>query len=79
MITICESVTKFRTDFVVLSQIIALPINVQSKPGDVAQQQTVQIQVVNPANSATSGGEKYSLPLALQHIQQGQVQRAYIY
>ncbi|KAG8270826.1 hypothetical protein J6590_076512 [Homalodisca vitripennis] len=54
------------------NQIIALPINVPSKPGDMAQQQTLQIQVVNPANSAASGGEKYSLPLTLQHFQQGQ-------
>lgn len=55
-----------------LSQIIALPVSVQTKPGEVAQQQTLQIQVVNPANNA-SGGDKYSLPLSLQHFQQGQV------
>lgn len=55
-----------------LLQIIALPVSVQTKPGEVAQQQTLQIQVVNPANNA-SGGDKYSLPLSLQHFQQGQV------
>lgn len=55
-----------------LSQIITLPVSVQTKPGEVTQQQTLQIQVVNPANNA-SGGEKYALPLSLQHFQQGQV------
>lgn len=48
-------------------QIIALPINVQGKPGEMGQQ-TLQIQVVNPANTSASGNDnKYSLPL---HFQQ---------
>jgi hypothetical protein len=54
-------------------QIMALPINVGTtgKPGELAHQQPLQIQVVNPADGST--GEKYSLPLTLHHIQQGQV------
>ncbi|XP_054284387.1 myoneurin-like isoform X1 [Macrosteles quadrilineatus] len=53
-------------------QIMALPINMggSGKPGEMTQQQPLQIQVVNPADG--SGGEKYSIPLTLAHFPQGQ-------
>lgn len=40
-----------------------------AKPGDLPQQQTLQIQVVNPGGGA-GGSEKY-LPISLQPFQQG--------
>lgn len=55
------------------NQIITLPITVPgSKPGDL-QQQTLQIQVVNPtATTGTGAGEKYhAVPLSLHQFQQG--------
>lgn len=45
-------------------QIITLPISVPgAKPGDLPQQQTLQIQVVNPGTGAPGTGEKYAVPL----------------
>ncbi|XP_014270577.1 uncharacterized protein [Halyomorpha halys] len=53
-------------------QIITLPISVPgAKPGDLPQQQTLQIQVVNPNPGAGGGPEKYALPISLQPFQQG--------
>lgn len=52
-------------------QIITLPISVPgAKPGDLPQQQTLQIQVVNPNSGGGGGPEKY-LPISLQPFQQG--------
>ncbi|XP_014248466.1 zinc finger and BTB domain-containing protein 49-like isoform X2 [Cimex lectularius] len=55
-------------------QIITLPISVPgAKPGDLPQQQTLQIQVVNPGGGAGgAGGEKYTaVPISIQPFQQG--------
>lgn len=53
-------------------QIITLPISVPgAKPGDLPQQQTLQIQVVNPNPGAGGTPEKYALPISLQPFQQG--------
>lgn len=52
-------------------QIITFPISLPgSKPGDLPQQQTVQIQVVNPGGGSGSGGGDKFLPLSLQQLQQ---------
>uniref|UniRef100_A0A146M645 Gastrula zinc finger protein XlCGF46.1 n=2 Tax=Lygus hesperus TaxID=30085 RepID=A0A146M645_LYGHE len=55
-------------------QIITLPIQVPgAKPGDLPQQQTLQIQVVNPGGGSGGGGsDKYhAVPISLQPFNQG--------
>ncbi|BET01544.1 ZnF_C2H2 [Nesidiocoris tenuis] len=54
-------------------QIITLPIQVPgAKPGDLPQQQTLQIQVVNPGGGSGGGSDKYhAVPISLQPFTQG--------